>query len=101
MTHLRMMDLRINGFWKRAVWFLKEGFEVKSGLFLAAEDAALDNASLSHGARKGHKPYKHMRINLWSASRIVVFERGVVWFFKEGFEVEIFLFLATEDTEGF
>ena len=59
-----------HGFCKRALWFLKESFEVESGLFLAAEDAALDNASLSQGARKGHKACKYMRIYLWTALRI-------------------------------
>ena len=46
--------------------------------------------------------YKYMHIYLWTTLRIVVFERGIygfwkrtLWFLKEGFEVEIFLFLAT------
>ena len=51
-------------------WFLKESFEVESGLFLAAENAALDNASLSHGVRKRYRVYKYMCIYLWGALRI-------------------------------
>ena len=39
--------------------------------------------------------YKYMHIYLWTALRIVVFERGIYGFCTEGFEVEIFLFLGT------
>ena len=45
MTHLRMMDLRINGFWKRCVWVLKEGVEVGIFLFLATESTEYSEIS--------------------------------------------------------
>ena len=87
----RMMDLRVNGFWKRAVWFLRKGFMGfgkglcgfwkrdlrEAGLFLGTEDTALDNASLSHGVRKRYRAYKYLRIYLWSALRSRDFERGL------------------------
>ena len=92
-----------HGFCKRALWFLKESFEVGAGLFLGTEDTRLDNASLSNRvnpwARRGHRACKYMRIYLWAALRIRDFRmthfrmmdlringfwKRAVWFLKEG-----------------